>query len=183
METPFESRKIDIRFLPSPFGELILGSFEGRLCLCDWRYRKMRDTIDKRIRHGLEAEYNEADSPLLQQAVDELGDYFAGERKEFSLPLLYVGTPFQQSVWEALREIPYGATESYRGLAIKLKTEKAVRAVAAANGANALAIFVPCHRIIGSNGELVGYAGGIRTKQKLLELETGTGGRRQMELF
>jgi methylated-DNA-[protein]-cysteine S-methyltransferase len=97
----------------------------------------------------------------------------SGELKEFDLPLLMVGSDFQQKVWRALLTIPYGTTSSYLQLSKQLNNEKAIRAVANANGANALAIIVPCHIIIGSNGDLVGYTGGIATKKKLLTLENG----------
>jgi methylated-DNA-[protein]-cysteine S-methyltransferase len=98
-------------------------------------------------------------------------DYFAHERKDFNIPLLTVGTDFQKSVWEGLIKIPYGTTASYLELSKNIGNEKAVRAVASANGANAISILIPCHRIIGSNGDLVGYAGGLPAKKKLLELE------------
>jgi len=92
-------------------------------------------------------------------------------KKQFDVPLQMVGTDFQKSVWEALLNVPYGITSSYLQLAKNIKNEKAVRAVAAANGANSMAIIIPCHRIIGSNGELVGYAGGLPIKKRLLKLE------------
>jgi methylated-DNA-[protein]-cysteine S-methyltransferase len=100
-----------------------------------------------------------------------MDEYFLGERKAFDIPLLMVGTEFQHSVWQGLIQIPYGTTASYLELSRNIGNEKAVRAVATANGANAISILIPCHRIIGSNGDLVGYAGGLATKKKLLELE------------
>jgi methylated-DNA-[protein]-cysteine S-methyltransferase len=163
--------KIIIEYFKTPVGEIILGSFDNKLCLADWRYRKMRTAIDKRIQTGLEAEYIEVYSEINEQAKDQLTDYFSGERKEFDVPLLLVGTDFQKSVWNTLRQIPYGKTDTYLGLSKKLNNIKAIRAVAGANGANAISIIVPCHRIIGIDGSLVGYAGGLRAKQKLLELE------------
>ncbi|KAB2868464.1 MAG: methylated-DNA--[protein]-cysteine S-methyltransferase, partial [Bacteroidales bacterium] len=101
----------------------------------------------------------------------------------FELPLLLIGTPFQKSIWNELLKIPYGKTETYMGLSQKLNNTKAIRAVAAANGANAISIIVPCHRIIGSNGELVGYAGGVDVKQKLLRLENSDNYAEQLKLF
>jgi len=98
-------------------------------------------------------------------------EYFASKRTQFEIPLLLLGTDFQKLVWNALIEVPYGETASYLELAKSISKPKAVRAVATANGANAISILVPCHRIIGSNGDLVGYAGGLSTKKKLLELE------------
>lgn len=163
--------KIIIEYFKTPVGELILGTFDNKLCIADWRYRKMRTAIDKRIQTGLEAEYIEGYSEINEQAKDQLTDYFSGERKEFNVPLFLVGTDFQKSVWNTLRQIPFGKTDTYLGLSRKLNNIKAIRAVAGANGANAISIIIPCHRIIGSDGSLVGYAGGLRTKQKLLELE------------
>jgi methylated-DNA-[protein]-cysteine S-methyltransferase len=102
-----------------------------------------------------------------------LDEYFRAERKRFELPLLLVGSDFQKRVWDALLGVAYGETSSYLGLAEKVGNKSAVRAVASANGANAISIIVPCHRIIGSKGELVGYAGGLRAKERLLALECG----------
>ncbi len=152
-------------------GELILGSFENELVLCDWRYRKMRKQIDQRIRDGLKADFHEGMTGLIEQCINELDEYLAGSRTEFTVPFRTVGSAFQQRVWEELCTIPYGQTETYLGLSQRLGNTLAIRAVAAANGANALSIIVPCHRIVGTKGELTGYAGGIKTKQKLLEME------------
>jgi methylated-DNA-[protein]-cysteine S-methyltransferase len=109
--------------------------------------------------------------PLLQQCVLQLDEYFAGKRKEFSLPLQQEGTAFQQKVWELLLQIPFGKTISYHQLANRYGDLKAIRAVASANGKNNLAIIVPCHRVIGSNQSLTGYAGGLWRKKWLLEHE------------
>jgi methylated-DNA-[protein]-cysteine S-methyltransferase len=165
------SEIISIAYLKLPIGELILGSFNDQLVLCDWRYRKIRAAIDKRIQKGLDAEFVEQESERVQATKQELNAYFEGKRKAFTIPLLTVGSDFQKSVWEALLEIPYGKTASYLQLSRQLGDPKAIRAVATANGANALSILVPCHRIIGSDGSLVGYAGGLNAKRKLLELE------------
>lgn len=163
-------------------GELILGEFDEKICLCDWKFRKLRNQIDERIKNGLGATFEEKDTTLLRKAKKQLDEYFAGERTEFELPLLCIGTDFQKRVWEVLQEIPFGKTMSYLELARKLGDEKAVRAVAAANGANALSILIPCHRIIGSDGDLVGYAGGLHAKKKLLRVE-GLQFGEQLELF
>ena len=142
----------------------------------------MRNSIDKRIKLGLSAEYVEFDTQVINQLIIELTEYFNGERTEFDVPLLFVGTDFQKQVWAELIKIPFGSTDSYLGLSRKLKNEKAIRAVASANGANAISILVPCHRIIGSNGELVGYAGGLPIKKKLLKLESNDKSE-QLEIF
>ena len=162
---------INIQYHKTKYAEFILGSYEGKLCMLDYRYRRMRDSVDNRIKKGLNAEYVEQDDEILQETRKQLDEYFSGERKNFDIPLQTVGTGFQKTVWETLLKIPYGKTSSYLKLAKQINNEKAVRAVANANGANAIGIIIPCHRIIGSNGELVGYAGGLPLKKKLLDLE------------
>jgi methylated-DNA-[protein]-cysteine S-methyltransferase len=112
------------------------------------------------------------DLPLLREAERQLRAYFEGNLTQFDLPLLPEGTPFQLRVWKQLQEIPYGRTISYRQLAASIGNPNASRAVGAANGSNPLAIVVPCHRVIGANGLLVGYGGGLPIKQRLLELES-----------
>jgi methylated-DNA-[protein]-cysteine S-methyltransferase len=109
--------------------------------------------------------------PVLTQARAELGEYFAGTRKTFSIPLRARGTVFQQGVWDALAEIPWGETRSYGDIARRIGNPKGVRAVGLANGRNPLPIVVPCHRVIGSDGSLTGYGGGLPIKVKLLALE------------
>jgi methylated-DNA-[protein]-cysteine S-methyltransferase len=165
------SKWIHTEIFPSPHGELIIGSFNDQLCLCDWKYRKNRDSIDRRIRDGLNANYVEAGSFIIQRCIEQLTQYFTGVRKDFDLETLMIGSDFQKKVWKALLEIPYGKTQSYASLSRKLGDEKAIRAVARANGENALSIIVPCHRVLASDGSLTGYAGGIRVKKKLLQLE------------
>ena len=115
----------------------------------------------------------ERDDELLADARRQLTEYFAGERTTFDLPLRPAGAPFQLRVWEALLRIPYGETASYGELARELGHPTAARAVGAANGRNPIAIVVPCHRVIGSNGSLTGYAGGLECKRALLDLEVG----------
>jgi methylated-DNA-[protein]-cysteine S-methyltransferase len=111
------------------------------------------------------------ETSLINEAFSQLNAYFAGELKQFSLPLAPIGTDFMQTVWKALLDVPYGETASYKQIAEKMGNPKAVRAVGMANNKNPLPIFIPCHRIIGSNGKLVGYAGGLEMKENLLNLE------------
>lgn len=111
------------------------------------------------------------ESPLLKEAARQLKDYLAGELKEFSLPIDYEGTAFMKEVWAALSEIPFGQTASYKELAVKIGNPKASRAVGLANNRNQIPIFIPCHRVIGANGALTGYRGGLEVKKRLLELE------------
>ena len=163
--------QINIQYFKTKYGEFILGSYDGKLCIVDFRYRKMRKTIDDRIKKGLNAEFIEQDNEVLQKTRLQLGEYFNMRRRTFDIPIQMVGTDFQRSVWEALLKVPYGTTSTYLQLAKDINNEKAVRAVANANGANAIGIIIPCHRIIGTNGELTGYAGGLPLKKCLLELE------------
>lgn len=162
---------INIQYLSTRIGELILGSYSGRLCLLDYRYRKQRELIDRRIKRGVHASFQENDDALLSSTRQQIEEYLEGRRRIFDIPLLLIGTPFQKKVWTALMEIPYGRTISYLELACAVGHEKAVRAVASANGANAMSLAIPCHRVIGRHGELVGYAGGLAAKKYLLQLE------------
>ncbi len=113
------------------------------------------------------------ENALTRAAKAQLVEYFAGQRHQFELPLAPAGTPFRQAAWQALCAIPYGETRSYAEQAERMGNPKAVRAVGAANGANPIAIVIPCHRVIGKNGTLTGYAGGLNRKAWLLELERG----------
>jgi methylated-DNA-[protein]-cysteine S-methyltransferase len=162
---------IHIQFYKTRAAEFILGSYDGKLCLLDFRYRKMRSAVDQRLQRGLSATFEEQDDEVLALARSQIDEYLLGERRDFDIPLLTVGTDFQKKVWDALMTVPYGQTSTYLELARRIDNEKAVRAVASANGANAIALIIPCHRIIGSNGELVGYGGGLPLKQKLLNIE------------
>ena len=155
----------------TPFGELLMGVFKGRLCLCDWRRRKMRARIDRRVTRELHASYEEGENTLFDLVRNQLEEYFRRERTRFEVPLLMVGTDFQKRIWNALLQIPHGETRGYAQLARQAGSPAAIRAVGCANGANALSILVPCHRVIGTDGALVGYAGGMRVKQQLLHLE------------
>ena len=163
--------QINIQYYKTKIGELILGSFDDRLCLLDFRYRKMRTAVDNRVKIGLGANFLEQNDATLTKAKEQIDEYLTGNRKEFDIPLLMIGTDFQKSVWNALIKIPYGATSTYLQLAKNINNVKAVRAVAGANGANAIALAIPCHRIINSNGELGGYGGGLSVKKRLLKLE------------
>ena len=150
---------------------MILGSYGGKLCLCNWVEEKHPGRVDKRLRTFLKAGYEEASSPVVEEAVRQLDEYFRKERTVFDVPLLFAGSDFQKRVWRLLLDIPYGQTISYGEMARRLGMPTAVRAVANANGANAISIFAPCHRVIGSNRSLTGYGGGIEAKKFLLELE------------
>lgn len=158
----------------SPCGEMLLGAAGDRLCLCNWAQELHPGRVEQRLRTILKAQFEECGQILpevLQRTVQELDEYFRGERREFDIPLLLAGSDFQKRVWQQLPSIPYGQTASYGELAAAIGSPRSVRAVANANGANAISIILPCHRVIGSDGRLTGYGGGLRAKQFLLELE------------
>jgi len=138
----------------------------------------MRKTVDGRIKKGLNAEFVDQDDEVLEETREQLDEYLNGNRKEFDIPLLMVGTDFQRRVWKALMKVPYGVTSTYGQIAEDIGSPKAVRAVGNANRANPISIIVPCHRIIGGHGELVGYGGGLSVKKRLLKLEQRNTGLR-----
>jgi len=117
------------------------------------------------------------ETDLIKEAFRQLNEYFSGSRREFDIPLEIEGTPFQKSVWDALKAIPYGETRTYREIAEKIGNPRACRAVGMANNRNPVAIIIPCHRVIGANGKLAGYAGGLDIKEKLLDLEKRYSGK------
>ncbi len=149
-------------FLETPIGELLLAGENGALSMIGFPKGSMR--------REPEPDWIFNEQPLAE-ACSQLREYFAGERREFDLPLQLNGTEFQVSVLEALQEIPYGQTTSYGEIAKRIGRPKAVRAVGAANGRNPIPIVVPCHRVIGSTGDLTGFGGGLDTKEALLRLE------------
>jgi len=116
-------------------------------------------------------DFTKGETPLIKKAINQIDEYFSGKRKTFNLPLVLHGTDFQIKVWNALQQIPYGETRSYGEIAIMIKNPKACRAVGMANNRNPIAIVIPCHRVIGSDGSLVGFGGGLGVKEKLLGLE------------
>lgn len=165
-----ENKIFTQRYL-SPCGELLLGSLDNRLCMCNWIVEKHPGRVGRRLQRMLNARFESSASPVIQEAAKQLDQYFGGERKTFDVPLLFAGTLFQKQVWNELLTIPYGTTLSYAALAAQIGAPSAVRAVANANGANAISLFVPCHRVIGSDHTLTGYGGGMGAKKFLLELE------------
>lgn len=154
-----------------PCGEMILGSFGGKLCLCDWADGHRRTCVDRRLQRILNADYVDGSSDVIQMARQQLNEYFLHQRQEFDIPLLFIGTDFQKKVWNELLKVPYGTIVSYGELARRIGVPKSVRAVANANAVNAISIIAPCHRVIGSDGSLTGYGGGLERKRFLLELE------------
>jgi methylated-DNA-[protein]-cysteine S-methyltransferase len=159
------------KIIDSPVGELKLIASDQGLAAILWE----NDNPD-RIPLGTLVE--ESENPILREAERQLGAYFAGKLKTFTVPLDFKGTAFQRRVWEALLTIPFGETRSYGEIARQIGKPSASRAVGAANGKNPISIIAPCHRVIGSTGKLTGFAGGLEAKERLLELESGNGSRR-----
>jgi methylated-DNA-[protein]-cysteine S-methyltransferase len=149
----------------SPVGKLTLTATGGGLTGISFE-------TSRRVRHVESAREDETDA-VLQLATQQLQEYFAGERRTFDLPLAIEGTDFQKRVWAELLRIPFGKTRSYGEMAMLLGDPKCIRAVGLANGSNPIAIVVPCHRVIGASGALVGFGGGLRNKALLLDLERG----------
>ena len=165
--------RIHIQRHQTEIGELLLGSFGHRLCLIGLGDKGARGVVGGRVRKKLDAELVEQNDEVLEQAKKQLDEYLNANRKEFDIPLLMVGTDFQKRVWKELIRIPYGATSTYAQIAEDIGDPRAVRAVGNANRANPISIIVPCHRVIGSDGGLVGYGGGLALKRWLLKLEQG----------
>jgi methylated-DNA-[protein]-cysteine S-methyltransferase len=151
-------------YMHTPVGQLKLVAHETALVAVLWQNEN-----PKRVR--LAELVEQPDHPILSAAQQQLSEYFAGTRQQFDLPLDFEGTSFQKQVWQALLAIPYGETRSYKQIAEQLGNPKAVRAVGAANGKNPISIIAPCHRVIGSSGKLVGFAGGLANKDILLKIE------------
>ena len=163
---------INIQYFNSSCGLFVLASFGDKLCLCDWSNNPCAERNKRRIERYLNASFKIETTSVLEEAKRQLDGYFAGNRKAFTIPVHLVGTDFQQQVWNELLNIPYGATISYKEIAQNIGKPKAVRAVAGAIGANGISILIPCHRVIGSDKSLTGYAGGLKAKKMLLQIET-----------
>ncbi len=159
-----------IRFT-TPLGPMIACATSKGICLLEFTERRMLENEFKDLKKRLKAEIIYGENPHFETLQVQIKEYFEGKRKEFDLPLDTPGTEFQNTVWEQLQTIPYGETRSYKKQAIAVNNPKAVRAVAKANGMNRIAIIIPCHRVIGEDGKLVGYAGGLWRKQWLLDFE------------
>ncbi len=150
--------------IDSPVGKLKLVAHDQALIAVLWENEN-----PNRVR--LPSLIENQNHPILIKTQTQLDEYFQGSRNQFDIPLDFIGTDFQKQVWHALLSIPFGQTKSYKEIAIHLNNEKAVRAVGAANGKNPISIIVPCHRVVGSNGKLTGFAGGLENKAILLKLE------------
>ena len=167
------ARAIHLGWVETPIGPMIAGSREGALILLEFTDRRRMETQIETLRKRLEAAFLPEDDAVIRQTRRELDEYFAGKRRDFTIPLDYPGTPFETKVWTELLRIPYGETRSYEELAEITSSKGAVRAVGSANGRNRIAIVIPCHRVVNKSGALVGYGGGLWRKQALLALEQG----------
>jgi len=162
---------ITINRIATPLGPMMIGVVNEGLCLLEFTDRKMLETQLNVLKKRFQAELVTGRHPMIEKTREQLGEYFAGRRKTFEIPLAVPGSEFQQKTWDALLEIPYGVTRSYKQQANVIGDINAVRAVARANGENRISVIIPCHRIIGSDGSIVGYGGGIHRKQWLLKHE------------
>jgi len=162
---------VDLKRIETPLGTMIACANENGICMLEFSDRKSLTKELEEISIFFKSNIVQGENPHFRILEKELNEYFEGKRLDFTVPLSPVGTDFQKKVWEILRTIPYGTTRSYAHQADILGNPKAVRAVANANGLNKISIIIPCHRVIGTNGTLTGYGGGIWRKQKLLELE------------
>jgi len=160
-----------VKWLESPLGPLLAGATDDGICLLEFVDRRALQTQISVLRKRLGRAIVPGEHPHLARLEKELGKYFAGKQSEFAATLVAPGTPFQARVWDALRKIPPGETRSYAQIARAIGQPTATRAVARANGDNRLAILIPCHRVIGSDGTLTGYGGGLWRKEWLLEHE------------
>ncbi len=162
---------VKLAIVATPLGPMFAGALDGRLVLLEFGDRRMVPTQFKRLGRLLAGDFELGEDPVFAPLRAQLGEFFAGGRRGFDLPLHTPGTPFQRAAWDALLRIPSGATRSYADQAAAIGRPEAVRAVARANGDNRIAIIIPCHRVIGSDGSLTGYGGGLWRKQALLERE------------
>jgi len=166
-----EQAVINIKEFESPIGPMLAGATAQGLCLLEFTDRDILETELKTLSKHLNAQIAKGNDKLFAPLQRQLSEYFEGKRKTFDIAMITPGTDFQQSVWKELRTIPYGVTRSYKQQSIALKKPDAIRAVAHANGTNRIAIIIPCHRVIGDNGSLTGYGGGLWRKKWLLDLE------------
>ncbi len=163
---------IHSKTIATPIGSLYACATEGGICMLEFPYRKSFPKQVEGLKRLLNADIVAGESKFFEMLKSQLDEYFRGQRQDFDIPLVLSGSVFQLKVWNELRKIPFGERRTYLQQSKNLDSPKAIRAVAAANGANKISILIPCHRVVGSNGSLVGYGGGLRNKQFLLELES-----------
>ena len=182
---PGHGERIDsvtLGWMESPLGPLVAGADDRGVCLLEFSDRRMLEAQLATLQRRLKRPLLPGEHPLLERLRAELSEYFAGQRRTFEVPLHAPGTPFQERVWQELLLIPYGEVRSYEAIARRIGAPKAVRAVGRANGMNRVAIVIPCHRVVGKDGSTVGYGGGVRRKEWLLDLERGAPRSSQLSL-
>ncbi|MEM6643769.1 MAG: methylated-DNA--[protein]-cysteine S-methyltransferase [Bacteroidota bacterium] len=162
---------ITLNTLKTPLGQMIVGVYDEKLCLLEFADRSSLEDQISGLKRFLQAETITGRHPAIESISNELIQYFEGTRHSYDIPILLAGTPFQKRVWQALQNIPYGSTRSYKQQAAAIGELKAIRAVANANAQNRISIIIPCHRVIGSDGSITGYSGGLHRKQWLLKHE------------
>jgi len=162
---------INMTRFETPLGSMFACATGEGICLLEFTDRRMLETELKSLSKQLKATVLQGESKYFEPLKKQLDEYFEGKRKEFTVPLVLIGTDFQKKVWEELLRIPYGATRSYKRQALALNNLETIRAVAGANGMNKIAIIIPCHRVIGEDGSLTGYGGGLWRKKRLLDIE------------
>jgi AraC family transcriptional regulator of adaptative response/methylated-DNA-[protein]-cysteine methyltransferase len=158
-------------------GTMIMGAVEEGICLLEFSDRRMLNTEYKDLSRYFKSTIEEGESKHFKSLRKQLAEYFDGSRKVFTIPLSTPGTPFQQAVWKELINIPFGTTRSYMEQSIALRKPESIRAVANANGMNRVSIIIPCHRVIGTDGSLTGYGGGLKRKRWLLDHEKKFSGK------
>lgn len=163
--------------IETPIGEMIAGATDEGICLLEFSDRRMLPTEYKDLKRLLKTTLEEGENKHLKTLRKQLKEYFSGQRKEFTIPLVTPGSEFQQAVWKELQNIPFGSTRSYNEQSIALNKPDSVRAVANANGMNRISLVIPCHRVIGSDGHLTGYGGGLKRKKWLLDHEKKYSGK------
>ena len=166
-----DARVVTVTRVPTPLGPMIAGSADGRIVLLEYADRRALPSQFGRLAKALDAVFVPGEDEVLGRLAAQLDAYFAGQRRTFDVPLETSGTEFQEKVWAVLRTIPPGTVWSYADVATAIGRPTATRAVARANGDNRMAILIPCHRVIGSDGSLTGYGGGLWRKKRLLEIE------------
>lgn len=173
-------RPMLVNRIPTPLGPMVIIASDNELLLLEFADRQLLETQIQTLAKRLDVGFCPGETPIMQETQRQLSQYFASARQQFDLPIGIYGSDFQQSVWQALLQIPYGTTKSYEQMAQALGKPLASRAIGRANGTNRLAIVIPCHRVIRQNGELSGYSGNAWRKQWLLKLEQSAGGLRRL---
>ena len=172
-----EDLLIDTVIIETELGIMIAGAVDKGICLLEFSDRRMLNTEYKDLAKHFKTTIQEGENKHFNNLREQLKEYFEGSRKEFSVPLVIFGSIFQQAVWKELMNIPYGTTRSYQEQSIALGKPGSIRAVANANGMNRISIIIPCHRVIGSDGSLTGYGGGLKRKRWLIDHEKKHSGK------